>query len=547
MKKKNILKLFFVMILSVCLTVTSAAPTMALDTASATESSDTTELSDETESSDVAESSDATESSDASASSDATESSSDVSEETDTDNDATDGTSSDSDTTDSSSSDAGSSEDSSSDPENTDDTSSDAENEEETAAQIDLSSASVSLSKSSYSYTGSSIKPAVTVKLSGTKLNEGTDYTVSYSKNKSIGTASITITGTGNYTGTAKKTFQIIPAKVTINSAAWSASTSLTIKWAKVSGSVTKYQIRYRTKGSSTWTTKTISSSKTSCTLKNLTSSKQYQVQVRAYKTVSDTRYYGSWSSVKTVKSRFDRTVKINGSNTTLHHTSGTWSKKNGYKYYTIKSTGKKAKKTFLNIKGSIYYFDSKGRMYTSWHKIGSDYYFFNRSSGKLAMGTTVDKMKVTKYGVLKNKSSYIKRVKVIISAREFMEDNTAATDSKSAKLKKCFKALFPYPYKQYRKLKNIYNDADWELTFANDIFIRGQGCCVSTSCALAFIARECGYTDVYIAHDSGHAWVMINGYVYDNLFAEARGWSGNYHGSKKGDYRTNPPYKRTI
>ena len=60
-------------------------------------------------------------------------------------------------------------------------------------------------------YTGSAIKPSVTVK-DGTKtLKVMTDYTLSYSSNKAVGTATVTITGKGNYTGTRTTTFQIVP------------------------------------------------------------------------------------------------------------------------------------------------------------------------------------------------------------------------------------------------------------------------------------------------------------------------------------------------
>ena len=60
----------------------------------------------------------------------------------------------------------------------------------------------------SYNYTGSEIKPTVTI--SG--LTSGTDYTVAYENNVNVGTATITITGKGNYTGTITKTFEITSA-----------------------------------------------------------------------------------------------------------------------------------------------------------------------------------------------------------------------------------------------------------------------------------------------------------------------------------------------
>ena len=49
---------------------------------------------------------------------------------------------------------------------------------------------------------------------SGTKtLAEGTDFVVSYSANVNVGTVKVTVTGTGDYTGSVTKTFKILPDK----------------------------------------------------------------------------------------------------------------------------------------------------------------------------------------------------------------------------------------------------------------------------------------------------------------------------------------------
>ena len=58
-------------------------------------------------------------------------------------------------------------------------------------------------------YTGTALKPKPTVKVGATTLREGTDYTLSYKNNTNVGTASVTVTGKGNYTGTITKTFVI--------------------------------------------------------------------------------------------------------------------------------------------------------------------------------------------------------------------------------------------------------------------------------------------------------------------------------------------------
>ena len=76
-------------------------------------------------------------------------------------------------------------------------------------SRISISKASVTLSTSTYAYDGKAKKPGVTVKLNGKTLKNGTDYTVSYSNNTKVGTAKVTITGKGNYTGSVSKTYNI--------------------------------------------------------------------------------------------------------------------------------------------------------------------------------------------------------------------------------------------------------------------------------------------------------------------------------------------------
>ena len=78
-----------------------------------------------------------------------------------------------------------------------------------------IASAQISTVKTQL-YAGKAVKPSVTVTLNGKKLKAGTDYTVSYANNTKAGsTASVIITGKGNYVGTAIQNFEIaaIPAK----------------------------------------------------------------------------------------------------------------------------------------------------------------------------------------------------------------------------------------------------------------------------------------------------------------------------------------------
>lgn len=83
------------------------------------------------------------------------------------------------------------------------------------SAKKSIAGASVSAIKDQ-NYTGKAIQPSVTVKIGSTVLKKQTDYTVAYKNNIKAGTASVTITGKGNYTGTVSKNFKIVypvPAK----------------------------------------------------------------------------------------------------------------------------------------------------------------------------------------------------------------------------------------------------------------------------------------------------------------------------------------------
>ena len=74
-------------------------------------------------------------------------------------------------------------------------------------------------------YTGSAITPTVTVMDGETTLVLNTDYTVAYSNNVETGTATVTVTGMGNYSGTATANFTILADKTALNTAITEAET----------------------------------------------------------------------------------------------------------------------------------------------------------------------------------------------------------------------------------------------------------------------------------------------------------------------------------
>ena len=157
---------------------------------------------------------------------------------------------------------------------------------------------------SNKSYTGKNITQSITVKYNGKTLKNGTDYTVSYSNNKSIGTATVKIAGKGSYTGTITKTFKINPAKQAIQKLT-AKSKAFFVDWAQ-KGSATGYEIQYATNSKFTSAKKvTITNNKTDkATVSKLSGKKKYYVRVRSYTTVKGTKYYGAWSASKSVTTK---------------------------------------------------------------------------------------------------------------------------------------------------------------------------------------------------------------------------------------------------
>ena len=75
---------------------------------------------------------------------------------------------------------------------------------------VSIEKASVGGVSLSYGYSGKAYTPTLVVKVNGVTLTESKDYAVEIENNKNPGTATITITGIGNYTGTRIKTFEIV-------------------------------------------------------------------------------------------------------------------------------------------------------------------------------------------------------------------------------------------------------------------------------------------------------------------------------------------------
>ena len=167
---------------------------------------------------------------------------------------------------------------------------------------INIQSANVSVSTNSYVFDNTAKKPSVTVKIGGKALKNGSDYTVSYLNNTKVGTATVRITGKGDYTGTITRNFTINPAKQQIQKLE-TRYKGFFVDWAQ-KGSATGYEIQYATNSKFTGAKKTtITNNKTDkTTVSKLSANKTYYVRVRSYTNRNGKVYYGAWSYVKSIK-----------------------------------------------------------------------------------------------------------------------------------------------------------------------------------------------------------------------------------------------------
>ena len=217
---------------------------------------------------------------------------------------------------------------------------------------------------SSVSFTGSNITPSVTVKVAGRTLTSGTDYTVSYSNNKNVGTSNVYVYGKGNYSGSLSAKFDIVPAKQQIQKLETKYK-GFYIDWAQ-KGSATGYDVEYSVKANmSGAVSKHLTANKPdTLTVSGLSGDKTYYVRVRSYTNVNGKVYYGAWSDVKSIKTANNDITKatVSGISTKLFTGKaitqnvtvkvGNTVLKNGTDYTVSYSNNKKVGKATVKITG---------------------------------------------------------------------------------------------------------------------------------------------------------------------------------------------------
>ncbi|MCR5704319.1 MAG: hypothetical protein K6G85_06820 [Eubacterium sp.] len=168
-------------------------------------------------------------------------------------------------------------------------------------------------------YTGKAITQTPKITVENTVLVEGVDYEISYANNVNQGTATMTITGKGNYGETATVTFKIYGKMVNKDYSTGKTPGKTAIKKAKKKGKklslklskakyAQKYEIRiYKSKKEAKKDKNPIIKKKVkklnySISSKKIKKYKTIYVRVRAIATYGNLTRLGKWTKVKVVK-----------------------------------------------------------------------------------------------------------------------------------------------------------------------------------------------------------------------------------------------------
>ena len=221
----------------------------------------------------------------------------------------------------------------------------------------DISSAQIQ-AIGSQNYTGKAVTPQPKVTWQGVTLAVGTDYAVSYANNVNAGTAKMTISGKGNFTGTKSVNFSIVKVdrnvwKTVGGKTYYYGADGQLVKWSQKIGGHWYYfnGSGVMQRGWITWNADGLKS--------------YFDGNGRAltgWQKLGGKWYYFSPSNGKSVR----------------------WSQKIGsYWYYFNGASQMQTGWVTWNADGAKSYFDGSGHALTGWQKLSGKWYYFRPESGK--------------------------------------------------------------------------------------------------------------------------------------------------------------------
>ena len=231
--------------------------------------------------------------------------------------------------------------------------------------QVDISKCTIS-GVTEKTYNGKAQTQNITVKYEGKTLIKDTDYSVAYSNNTNAGTAKLTVTGKGTYTGSQTLSFKIkakqVTPKITFSKASFTyngkiqkptvtvkagseklkVKTDYTIKWPKGCKNVGTYKVTVELKGNySGKGSKSFTINPKGTTLSKLTSASKAFTAKWKKQATQTTGYQIRYSTSKSFKSA--KTVTVTNNKTTSQKIKKLKGKTTYYvQIRTYKTVGKK-------------------------------------------------------------------------------------------------------------------------------------------------------------------------------------------------------------
>lgn len=224
----------------------------------------------------------------------------------------------------------------------------------------DIRSLSVIIEKTTMIYTGKALNADIVIRHNNSLLVKNQDYTVKYSSNINIGTATAVVKGFGNYCGEVTRTYRIKALEEMKMPTAKPANGVIRISWTKLSNA-SGYQVFRSTSENGTYTLlKTIWNNKTfTYDDKKVTNGVTYYYKVRAFRTIGGKHYFTQYTKPLKQRSQVAQVTGMNAVGYTYNAVKITWNKVSGASGYGIfRSTsvnGPYTRLTLVNAKSASY------------------------------------------------------------------------------------------------------------------------------------------------------------------------------------------------
>lgn len=192
-------------------------------------------------------------------------------------------------------------------------------------------------------YTGKQVKPDVVLTYQGQVLTKGKDYKVTYSNNKKIGTADVTVTGIGNFTGTRSESFTITVAAPSVKASSNYSKIKLTWEKVKKANGYQIYRSTLKTSGFKKIKTAASGTDK-SYSDTEAKFNKTYYYKVRSYQIVTEKvkgktktkKIYSPWSEVVSSRRKLSKTTIGSAKFVSGNSARVSWKKTTGAQGYEI-------------------------------------------------------------------------------------------------------------------------------------------------------------------------------------------------------------------